>query len=66
MPAAPEAQGLQIYACDPARTQGRRFAEGPAPTRNDFQRDRDRIVHTTAFRRLKHKTQVFIAADGDH
>jgi dGTPase len=37
-----------------------------SPTRSDFQRDRDRIVHTTAFRRLKHKTQVFIAADGDH
>ncbi|HUH49717.1 MAG TPA: deoxyguanosinetriphosphate triphosphohydrolase [Mycoplana sp.] len=55
-----------IYAADPWASRGRLFEEGQSPTRSDFQRDRDRIVHTTAFRRLKHKTQVFIAADGDH
>ncbi len=55
-----------IYAADPWTSRGRLFEEGKSPTRSDFQRDRDRIVHTTAFRRLKHKTQVFIAADGDH
>ncbi|MBL0374894.1 deoxyguanosinetriphosphate triphosphohydrolase [Rhizobium sp. KVB221] len=55
-----------VYAANPWQSRGRLFAEGSSPTRSDFQRDRDRIVHTTAFRRLKHKTQVFIAADGDH
>jgi len=55
-----------VYAADPWRTRGRLFPESGSPTRSDFQRDRDRIVHTTAFRRLKHKTQVFIAQDGDH
>jgi dGTPase len=55
-----------VYAADPWSTRGRLFPEPSSPTRSDFQRDRDRIVHTTAFRRLKHKTQVFIAADGDH
>lgn len=55
-----------IYATDPWTTRGRLFPEGGSPTRSDFQRDRDRIVHTTAFRRLKHKTQVFIGPDGDH
>jgi dGTPase len=54
------------YASDPWQTRGRLFPEPTSPTRSDFQRDRDRIVHTTAFRRLKHKTQVFIAHDGDH
>src|SRR6478609_2438569 len=55
-----------IYAADPWSTRGRLYPEDGSLTRSDFQRDRDRIVHTTAFRRLKHKTQVFIAADGDH
>ncbi len=55
-----------IYASDPWKTRGRLYPENESPTRSDFQRDRDRIVHTTAFRRLKHKTQVFIASDGDH
>ncbi|HVK90724.1 MAG TPA: deoxyguanosinetriphosphate triphosphohydrolase [Mycoplana sp.] len=55
-----------LYAADPWSSRGRLFEEATSPTRSDFQRDRDRIVHTTAFRRLKHKTQVFIAADGDH
>ncbi|AJD41028.1 deoxyguanosinetriphosphate triphosphohydrolase [Rhizobium sp. SEMIA 4085] len=54
------------YAADPWTTRGRLYAESCSPTRSEFQRDRDRIVHTTAFRRLKHKTQVFIAQDGDH
>ncbi|KQZ13800.1 deoxyguanosinetriphosphate triphosphohydrolase [Mesorhizobium sp. Root554] len=54
------------YACDPARTRGRLFAEPESPTRTPFQRDRDRIIHSTAFRRLKHKTQVFVAHEGDH
>ena len=55
-----------VYAADPWTTRGRLYQESSSPTRSDFQRDRDRIVHTTAFRRLKHKTQVFIAQDGDH
>jgi dGTPase len=56
---------LAPYACDPARSRGRRHAEPPAPTRNDHQRDRDRIVHSTAFRRLVYKTQVFLNHEGD-
>ncbi|MBB6012743.1 dGTPase [Aquamicrobium lusatiense] len=54
------------YATDPARTRGRFVPEPESPTRTPFQRDRDRIIHSTAFRRLKHKTQVFIAHEGDH
>ncbi len=54
------------YAADPWTSRGRLYPETSSPTRSDFQRDRDRIVHTTAFRRLKHKTQVFIGNDGDH
>lgn len=54
------------YATDPAHTRGRLFPEPESPTRTPFQRDRDRIIHSTAFRRLKHKTQVFIAHEGDH
>ncbi|MGD0640559.1 MAG: deoxyguanosinetriphosphate triphosphohydrolase [Roseiarcus sp.] len=54
------------YAADPARSGGRLYAEPPSPTRSDFQRDRDRIIHSTAFRRLAHKTQVFVYYEGDH
>ena len=52
-------------ASDPARSRGRRHAEPEAPTRTAFQRDRDRIVHSTAFRRLVYKTQVFLNHEGD-
>jgi len=57
------------YASDPAASRGREFLEereGTRGPRSEFQRDRDRIVHSIAFRRLRSKTQVFIAPDGDH
>ncbi|HEX8623670.1 MAG TPA: deoxyguanosinetriphosphate triphosphohydrolase [Allosphingosinicella sp.] len=57
------------YACDPAASRGRLHAEpetGQRGPRDAFQRDRDRIIHSVPFRRLRHKTQVFVAPDGDH
>ncbi len=54
------------YATDPARSRGRLHSEPASATRDAFQRDRDRIVHCSAFRRLRYKTQVFVAPDGDH
>lgn len=59
-------EGLSPYASRSHRSQGREYAEEPSPMRSEFQRDRDRIIHSKAFRRLKHKTQVFIAPTGDH
>jgi len=60
------ARGRALYASDPARSRGRLVAEPPSATRSDFRRDCDRIIHSTAFRRLAHKTQVFVYHEGDH
>jgi dGTPase len=60
--AAPRAS----YACDPAHSRGRLYPEPASKGRSAFRRDCDRIIHSTAFRRLKHKTQVFVFDEGDH
>jgi dGTPase len=54
------------YACDPEQSRGRLHSEPPSKGRSPFRRDCDRIIHSTAFRRLKHKTQVFVFDEGDH
>ena len=56
---------LAAYAADPATTRGRQFNEAPPVGRTEFQRDRDRIIHSSAFRRLEYKTQVFVNHEGD-
>ena len=61
-----EAAMLAPQACASANTRGRQRPESPCPVRNCFQVDRDRILHSKAFRRLKHKTQVFLSPEGDH
>jgi dGTPase len=57
---------LASYACRSEESRGRRYPEPESPTRSPFQRDRDRVIHSTAFRRLQYKTQVFVYHEGDH
>ncbi len=57
---------LAPYAAHPEQTRGRLYSTDASPTRSEYQRDRDRIIHSTAFRRLQHKTQVFLHHEGQH
>ena len=57
---------LSPRAAKAVQSKGREYAAEPCPMRTDFQRDRDRIIHSKSFRRLKYKTQVFLAPEGDH
>ncbi|TDI65349.1 MAG: deoxyguanosinetriphosphate triphosphohydrolase [Alphaproteobacteria bacterium] len=68
MEANPTAYGqiLASYACQPGHGRGRQFRETPSTNRTEYQRDRDRVIHSAAFRRLKHKTQVFVYHVGDY
>src|SRR5690242_1629612 len=67
MPMAVEsARERAVYAAAPAQSRGRRFSEPASATRNAFRRDCDRIIHSSAFRRLGYKTQVFVYHEGDH
>lgn len=66
MPFEPPPRSLAPYAADARASAGRQHAEPPCPMRTPYQRDRDRIVHATAFRRLTYKTQVFLFHEGDH
>lgn len=61
-----ESQVLAPYAMKSAHTRGRHYSEAEAPYRTAFQRDRERVLHTTAFRRLQGKTQVFVVTEGDY
>ena len=61
-----ERKNLSRFACFCANTRGRERPEEECAVRTAFQRDRDRIIHCSAFRRLKHKTQVFLSPDSDH
>lgn len=61
-----EVEYLSQYAAKSKYTKGRKYEEVPCEIRTDYQRDRDRIIHSKAFRRLKHKTQVFLSPEGDH
>jgi dGTPase len=60
------AGGIPPYACRPEASRGRLHPEPESSTRSPFQRDRDRVIHSTSFRRLKFKTQVFVYHEGDH